>query len=93
MGSRVIVTGGSGKAGRHVITALLDSGHQVLNLDLNPLSGDLAHKVHTLKVDLADSRQVFSALTSHLRLTQPFREPLLQPPRAVVPLPHIDDLY
>lgn len=86
MSSRVIVTGGSGKAGRHVISALLDQGHQVLNLDLNPLPEDLGVKVHTIKVDLTDSGQVFSALTSPFRLTQPFREPLLQPPSAVVHL-------
>lgn len=84
--SRVIVTGGSGKAGRHVISALLNRGHQVLNLDLNPLSGDLGNQVHTIKVDLTDSGQVFSALTSPFKLTQPFREPLLQPPSAVVHL-------
>lgn len=86
MASRVIVTGGSGKAGRHVISALLDKGHQVLNLDLTPLSGDLGNKVHSMKVDLTDSGQVFSALTSPFKLTQPFREPLLQPPSAVVHL-------
>lgn len=86
MGKRVIVTGGSGKAGRSVITSLLEKGYEVLNLDLQSLDGDLAGQVHTLKVDLADSGQVFSAISSHFRLTQPFREPLLQAPDAVVHL-------
>lgn len=86
MGKRVVVTGGSGKAGRYVISALLQSGHEVLNLDLVPLPTDLGHQVHTLKVDLADSGQVFSALSSHFRLTQPFREPLHRTPDAVIHL-------
>ena len=36
-GKRIVFTGGSGKAGRHVIPELLKRGHQVLNLDLVPL--------------------------------------------------------
>ena len=34
---RIVFTGGSGKAGRHVIPYLLERGHRVLNLDLQPL--------------------------------------------------------
>ena len=37
MGQRVVFTGGSGKAGRHVIPVLLARGHTVLNVDLKPL--------------------------------------------------------
>jgi hypothetical protein len=33
-GKRIVFTGGSGKAGRHVIPYLLSKGHKVLNLDL-----------------------------------------------------------
>lgn len=33
MTKRIIFTGGSGKAGRHVVQYLLEQGHQVLNLD------------------------------------------------------------
>ena len=52
MGKRVVFTGGSGKAGRHVVPYLQQRGHQVLNLDRVPL--DLPG-VNTLIVDLADS--------------------------------------
>lgn len=57
---RVLFTGGSGKAGRHVIPFLQDCGHWVVNLDRVP-SGlpDTAE----LLVDLCDSGQVFGAMT------------------------------
>ena len=56
---RIFFTGGSGKAGRHVIPYLLDQGHQVTNADLVPLDHP---GVDNLKVDLTDAGQVFSAL-------------------------------
>ena len=34
---RVLFTGGSGKAGKHVIPHLVSCGHTVLNIDLVPL--------------------------------------------------------
>jgi len=86
MGKRVIVTGGSGKAGRYVISSLLRSGREVLNLDLVQLPNDLSQQVHTIKVDLTDSGQVFSGISSHFKLTQPFREPLNAAPDAVIHL-------
>ncbi|PVH70632.1 NAD(P)-binding protein [Cadophora sp. DSE1049] len=86
MRNRIIVTGGSGKAGRYVIEYLLEKGHQVLNLDIAPLSGDLSGRVHTIKIDLTDSGQVFSAMNSHFRLTEPFHEPTNEPPDAVIHL-------
>lgn len=62
MSKRIVFTGGSGKAGRHVVPYLLDKGHKVLNLDLVPL----AHAgVNTLITDLTDSGQVFNALSMH----------------------------
>ena len=45
MGKRIVFTGGSGKAGRHVVPYLLDKGHKVLNVDRAVL--DVAG-VHTL---------------------------------------------
>ena len=33
MAKRIMFTGGSGKAGRHVVQYLVERGHQVLNLD------------------------------------------------------------
>ncbi|KAJ5298277.1 nascent polypeptide-associated complex subunit beta [Penicillium atrosanguineum] len=86
MGKRIIVTGGSGKAGQYVIDYLLDQGHQVLNLDLTPLPAPFSDRVHTIRVDLADSGQVYSAFTSHFKLTEPFREPLDLLPDALIHL-------
>ncbi|KAH3943244.1 hypothetical protein HBI56_129930 [Parastagonospora nodorum] len=63
-GKRIVFTGGSGKAGRHVIPYLLAQGYQVLNVDLTDFP-DPSAGVFTLKTDLTDSGQVFNALTSH----------------------------
>ncbi|EMC96128.1 hypothetical protein BAUCODRAFT_88833 [Baudoinia panamericana UAMH 10762] len=63
-GKRIVFTGGSGKAGRHVIPELLKRGHKVLNLDLAPFPDPNAG-IFTLKTDLTDSGQVFNALTTH----------------------------
>ena len=51
MGKRVMFTGGSGKAGRHVVQHLVESGHQVLNLDVKPLDNQ---KVRTLITDITE---------------------------------------
>lgn len=62
MSKRIVFTGGTGKAGRHVVPHLLAKGHTVLNVDLQPL--DLPG-VPTLIADIADSGQMFNALTTH----------------------------
>jgi nucleoside-diphosphate-sugar epimerase len=62
MSKRIVFTGGTGKAGRHVVPHLVAKGHTVLNVDLKPL--DL-HGVNTLIADVTDSGQVFNALTMH----------------------------
>ncbi|MET0428627.1 MAG: NAD(P)-dependent oxidoreductase, partial [Microvirga sp.] len=62
MTKRIVFTGGSGKAGRHVIPYLLDKGHEVLNLDLVPFGQP---GVNTLITDLTDSGQAFNALSMH----------------------------
>ncbi|WGW05680.1 NAD-dependent epimerase/dehydratase family protein [Tropicibacter oceani] len=59
---RIAFTGGSGKAGRHILPMLVENGHQVLNLDLQPLE---APGVDNLIVDLTDAGQVFSALSGY----------------------------
>ena len=64
-GKRIVFTGGSGKAGRHVIPYLLSKGHSVLNLDLAPLPHP---SVYTLKTDLTDAGQVFNAFTSNFHI-------------------------
>ncbi|PYI04006.1 NAD(P)-binding protein [Aspergillus sclerotiicarbonarius CBS 121057] len=87
MGKRIVVTGGSGAAGQHIISYLLDQGHDILNIDLAPIpDARLAERVHTLRADLTDSGQTYNALCSHFHLTEPFREPLRQLPDAVIHL-------
>ncbi|MCA9193433.1 MAG: NAD(P)-dependent oxidoreductase [Planctomycetales bacterium] len=57
---RIAFTGGSGKAGRHVVKHLAEQGHRVLNLDLVPSK---IVGVFDLVTDLMDAGQVFSALS------------------------------
>lgn len=59
---RILITGGSGKAGRHVVSHLVKAKHRVLNLDLVPLEYP---SVHNLITDITDSGQVFNALNSY----------------------------
>jgi len=65
MSKKIMFTGGTGKAGRHVVQYLVERGHQVLNLDTRPLDNP---KVRTLITDITDSGQVFNALTSYMGL-------------------------
>ncbi len=62
MPQRIIFTGGSGKAGRHVVPWLLARGYEILNLDMHPLD---CPGVNTLITDVTDSGQVFNALSMH----------------------------
>jgi nucleoside-diphosphate-sugar epimerase len=55
----IVVTGGSGKAGRAAIKELLAHGHRVLNVDLVPPPEPLCH---WLKADLTDMGQTVDAL-------------------------------
>lgn len=80
-GMRIVMTGGSGKAGRHVIPELVKRGHQVLNLDLVPLNHP---GVFDLKVDLTDSGQCFNALTSHFNFSGYEESSPPQPPDAII---------
>lgn len=57
---RILFTGGSGKAGRHVVAHLVEQGHRVLNLDLTPAQLPGAYD---LTADLTDAGQVFSAMS------------------------------
>jgi nucleoside-diphosphate-sugar epimerase len=59
---RIVFTGGTGKAGRHVVPYLVDRGYQVLNIDLKPLDDP---RVNTLITDITDSGQVFNALSTY----------------------------
>lgn len=61
-GKRIVFTGGSGKAGRHVIPWLLEQGHRVLNVDLTPLEHP---GVDNLIADITDSGQMFNAMSMY----------------------------
>ena len=67
---KVVVTGGSGKAGRAVVRGLLEAGHDVLNVDVVPSaesrSPDSAAPL--LLADLTDYGQTIEALSGGGRL-------------------------
>ncbi len=64
---RIFFTGGSGKAGRHVVSHLAEQGHQVTNADLTPLGHP---DVSDLTVDLTDAGDVYSALAGLANLDE-----------------------
>ncbi|BBU54658.1 nucleoside-diphosphate-sugar epimerase [Mameliella alba] len=58
---RILFTGGSGKAGRHVVAYLLDQGHRVLNVDRVPLDlEDVDNRI----ADITDAGQVYDVMSS-----------------------------
>lgn len=64
---RILFTGGSGKAGKHVIPYLLDQGYRVLNVDLKPLNYP---GVDNLIADITDSGQMFNAMSAYAGLDE-----------------------
>jgi nucleoside-diphosphate-sugar epimerase len=64
---RIVFTGGSGVAGRHVIDKLLSHGHEILNVDVTPL----------------DNSKVFNSLSCHFQISEPFMEPIKTPDAVV----------
>jgi nucleoside-diphosphate-sugar epimerase len=77
---RIVFTGGSGVAGRHVVEKLLSYGHEILNVDITPLDNP---NVHTLKADLTDGAQVFNSLSCHFRIGEPFMDEIKTPDAVV----------
>jgi nucleoside-diphosphate-sugar epimerase len=75
-GKRLVFTGGSGVAGRHVIEKLLSYGHEILNVDVVPLENP---NVYTLKADLTDGAQAFNSLSCHFKVSEPFMDPIKTP--------------
>tara|TARA_R110002020_G_scaffold41535_4_gene122445 strand:- start:1616 stop:2509 length:894 start_codon:yes stop_codon:yes gene_type:complete len=67
MSKRIVFTGGSGKAGRHVVPYLLERGHRVLNVDLTPLDHP---GINTLTAELTNSGEVFNALSTHFGMEE-----------------------
>ncbi|BCF94136.1 MULTISPECIES: NAD(P)-dependent oxidoreductase [Paraburkholderia] len=67
MTKRVIVTGGSGLAGKWVVENLVEHGYEVLNLDRVPMPRRTAR---TLITDITDAGQVFNALASSTAPTE-----------------------
>ena len=56
---RVVVTGGSGKAGRAVVRDLLEHGYDILNVDLAPPA---ERRCPFIKADLTRPGEVFETL-------------------------------
>ncbi|MBC7408629.1 MAG: NAD(P)-dependent oxidoreductase [Arcicella sp.] len=64
---RIFFTGGTGKAGKHVISYLIEQGHSVMNVDLTPLNHP---GVDNLIADITDSGQMFNAMSSYAGLAE-----------------------
>jgi UDP-glucose 4-epimerase len=76
MAKRIVFTGGSGKAGRHVALPA-GPGYEVLNRPSTARASAC-----TLIADVTDAGQVFGALTSHLNMAG-FETRGRRPPDAV----------
>lgn len=57
---RILFTGGSGKAGRHVVPYLAAKGHRILNVDLVPLAG-----ADNRIADITDAGQMHDVMQSY----------------------------
>lgn len=84
MKKKIVVTGGSGKAGKWIIKELVDNGYEVLNLDWKQPEEALCR---TLIVDLTDLGQVHTALSSFT--THPYQSVEAVIHFAAIPRPFI----
>ncbi len=64
---KIFVTGGSGKAGKHLILYLLEKGYSVVNADLVPF---VMNGVDNINLDITDSGQVFNALSGYANIPE-----------------------
>ena len=64
---KIFVTGGSGKAGKHLIQHLLEKGYSIVNADLVPL---VMNGVDNINLDITDSGQVFNALSGYANIPE-----------------------
>ena len=69
---KIFVTGGSGKAGKHLIPYLLEKGYSVVNADLVPLMRD---GVDNINLDITDSGQIFNALSGYANICLLYTSP------------------
>ena len=65
--SKIFVTGGSGKAGKHLVPYLIDKGYSVVNADLVPLGME---GVDDINLDITDSGQLFNALSGYANIQE-----------------------
>ena len=64
---RILFTGGSGKAGKHVVAYLATQGHSILNVDQVPLRHP---GVGDLIADITDAGQMLGAMTAHIDMDE-----------------------
>jgi len=55
----ILVTGGSGHIGRYVVRELVEHGHELLSIDVQPQPDA---PCHTLRVDVTEAGEVYQAL-------------------------------
>ena len=64
MAEKVVVTGGSGRAGEYIIAELAANGYDVHNVDaVPPRPGSASNAAHFWKIDVTDYGEVVNALT------------------------------
>lgn len=64
---RILVTGGNGFIGAHILNQLVDRGHDVTNLDISepsPIAAEVEDEVTFVKGDITDPVDVYDAVVS-----------------------------
>jgi len=64
MAEKVVVTGGSGRAGEYIIAEMAANGYDVYNIDaVAPRPGSASNAAHFWRIDVTDYGEVLNALT------------------------------